>query len=382
MQRMHTSTNAASPRPNLLQRTLGAAMTAMALAFAAAPAAHAQTACDADINADGTVGAPDLAALLSAWGACSGCASDVNDDGLVNAADLSAMLGLWGGTCSPLPWATVLEFAPNPAVVANGSLRKAIASTGLPWRVRDNSSQIEMLLVPPGTFNMGCSASNQFACASDGRESPVHAVTLTNAFYIGRYEVTQAQWTARMGSNPSFHQRASAEVPAAQVPNRPVEQVSWNTIQGFLSATGLRLPTEAEWEYAYRADTTTAFHSMPGLPNGTNDDNQVGNIAWWGAYSDGNSAEQTRPVGGKAANALGLHDMAGNVWEWVNDRYSSTYYASSPSTNPPGPATGTPRVLRGGSWVCVTGDLRSSVRYGVSPGATYSFLGFRVARAP
>jgi formylglycine-generating enzyme required for sulfatase activity len=241
----------ASPLPGAAaaRRVLGLAAAVVALAFA--PAAHAQTACDADINADGTVGASDLAALLGAWGACSGCAADVNNDGLVDAADLSALLGLWGGTCSQLPWATVLEFAPDPAVVTNGSLRKAIAATGLPWRVRDNGTQIEMLLVPPGTFNMGCSTSTSFSCVTD--ENPVHAVTLTNAYYIGRYEVTQAQWTARMGSNPSFFQSASAQVPAAQVPNRPVESVSWNTIQGFLSATGLRLPTEAEWEYAYRA---------------------------------------------------------------------------------------------------------------------------------
>jgi len=234
-----------------------------------------------------------------------------------------------------------------------------------------------MLLVPPGTFNMGCSASNVYGCNS--AETPVHAVTLTNAFYIGRYEVTQAQWTARMGSNPSWFQSASAQVPAAQVPNRPVEQVSWNTIQGFLSATGLRLPTEAEWEYAYRAGTTTAFHSMPAFPNGTNDDTQVGNIAW----VTSNSASQTRPVGGKAANALGLHDMSGNVEEWVNDWYSATYYASSPPTNPPGPATGSDRVLRGGGWANISRDVRSSDRLGDgSPGNSSAGIGFRVARAP
>ena len=377
MHPIHPPANAASPRPNLLRRALGAAAAALALAFAAAPAAHAQTACDADINADGTVGAPDLAALLGAWGACSGCASDVNNDGFVNAADLSALLGLWGGTCQPVPWATVLDFAPDPAVVTNGSLRKAIAATGLPWRVRDNATQIEMLLVPSGTFNMGCSASTQSGCFSD--ENPVHAVTLTNAFYIGRYEVTQAQWTAKMGSNPSGFQSASLEVPAAQVPNRPIETVSWNTIQGFLSATGLRLPTEAEWEYAHRAGTTTAFHSMPRFPSGTNEDNQVGNIGWFTS----NSVSQTRPVGGKAANALGLHDMSGNVFEWVNDWYSSTYYASSPSTNPPGPTTGALRVLRGGSWSVGAGNLRSSYRDFVSaPGNSSDVIGFRVARAP
>ena len=376
MHPIHPPANAASPRPNLLQRALGAAVAAMALTFAAAHAAHAQTACDADLTSNGVVDGSDLKMMLAAWGPCPDCAADINSDGAVNAFDLTALLSFWGGTCQPLPWATVLEFAPDPAVVTNATLRNAISATGLPWRVRDNASQIEMLLVPPGTFNMGCSASNAYGCNSD--ENPVHAVTLTNAFYIGRYEVTQAQWTARMGSNPSFFQSASAEVPAAEVPNRPVENVSWNTVQGFLTATGLRLLTEAEWEYACRAGTTTAFHSMPGFPNGTNDDSQVGNIAWFGS----NSANQTRPVGGKAANALGLHDMSGNVWEWVSDWISSTYYASSPSTNPPGPATGTLRVLRGGSWTSVSGSLRSSNRNNDAPGYAFNIYGFRVARAP
>jgi formylglycine-generating enzyme required for sulfatase activity len=275
-----------------------------------------------------------------------------------------------------LSWATLIEALPDPAVVTNAALREAIIATGLPWRVRDNATQIEMLLVPPGTFDMGCAASNAYLCIS--HENPVHQVTLTNAFYIGRYEVTQAQWTARTGSNPSFFQSPSAEVPAAQVPNRPVETVSWDTIQGFLSATGLRLPTEAEWEYAYRAGTTTAFHSMPGFLNGTNDDAQVGNIAWFKS----NSRNQTRPVGGWAANALGLHDMSGNVEEWVNDWYSGTYYASSPSTNPPGPARGAHRVLRGGSWGVVSYSLRSSCRSDDTPGGAFYSVGFRVARNP
>ena len=351
-------------------------MAAVALAVAAVPAAHAQTACDADFDSNGVVDGSDLKVMLASWGACTGCEGDINGDGAVDAFDLSALLGIWGETCQPLPWATVLEFAPDPAVVTNSGLRNAITATGLPWRVRDNASNIEMLLVPPGTFNMGCSASALGEC--DSNELPVHAVTLTNAFYLGRYEVTQAQWTARMGSNPSFFQGASAQVPAAQVPSRPVEQVSWNSIQGFLSATGLRLPTEAEWEYAYRAGTTTAFHSMPGFPNGTNADGQVGNIAWFST----NSSNQTRPVGQKAANALGLHDMSGNVWERVNDWFSTTYYWSSPSTNPPGPATGSFRVIRGGSWSLGSDRARSSGRTGVAPIFTDSTVGFRVARAP
>jgi formylglycine-generating enzyme required for sulfatase activity len=273
-------------------------------------------------------------------------------------------------------WATLLEAEPDPAVVTNEALRSAIVATGYSWRVRDNASQIEMLLVPPGTFNMGCSASNQYACASDGRENPVHAVTLTNAFYLGRYEVTQTQWTAVIGSNPSWFQGSSSQVPAGQVPLRPVERVSWNMIQGFNTATGLRLPTEAEWEYAYRAGTTTAFHSFSGYPAGTNDDTLLGNIAW---FSPGASS-QTRPVGGKQANALGLHDMSGNVWELVNDWYSSTYYQSSPSTNPPGPVSGTFRVVRGGSWV--NNGVRSSVRGYAQPGGVDDSQGFRAARTP
>ena len=143
------------------------------------------------------------------------------------------------------------------------------------------------------------------------------------------------------------------------------------------------MPTEAEWEYACRAGTTTAFHGWPAQTAGTNNDTQVGNIAWYYEGSCSNGAMcQTRPVGGKAPNGFGLHDMSGNVWEWVNDWYSSGYYASSPSTNPPGPSSGWDRVLRGGSWDYGTNDLRSSRRGYVTPGSTYYGIGFRVARAP
>jgi formylglycine-generating enzyme required for sulfatase activity len=263
-------------------------------------------------------------------------------------------------------WATPVEAMPDPAVVTNSTLRAAITATGLAWRVRDTATQMEMLLVPAGTFTMGCTASNQDGCYND--EIPTHSVTLTQAFYLGRYEVTQGQWVARMGSNPSSFQGASYPDAA----NRPVENVSWDTIHGYLSMTGMRLPSEAEWEYACRAGTTTAFN------DGSSDDASVGNIAWYRS----NSSNQTHAVGGKAANALGLYDMSGNVYEWVNDLYLLTYYSVSPSTNPLGPVSGTKVVLRGGSWINDTDTVRSSCRGSVEPYIGISCNGFRVARAP
>jgi len=271
-------------------------------------------------------------------------------------------------------WATLIENTPDPSVVTDANLRAAITATGLAWRVRDTATQIEMMLIPPGTFDMGCSASQSWGCSS--LENPVHQVTLTNAFYLGRYEVTQAQWQARMGSNPSYFQSASAEVPLAQVPQRPVEQVSWDTIQGFLSQTGMRLPTEAEWEYAYRAGTTTAFHGYTGQLSGTNDNSLTGNIAWFNS----NSNSQTRPVGGKLGNGFGLHDMAGNVLEWVNDWFGG--YSAGAQTNPQGPSSGSTRVLRGGCWDLSSGYCRASVRSYSSPGGSIDVIGFRVARTP
>ena len=233
-----------------------------------------------------------------------------------------------------------------------------------------------MLLVPGGTFMMGCSASNSFPCISD--ESPTHQVTLTQAFYMGRYEVTQAQWVANMGSNPSFFQ--SPIWPGTN--SRPVEKVSLNMIAnpgGFNSATGLRLPTEAEWEYAYRAGTTTAFHSYAAQPTGFNTESLLENIAW---FND-NSGGVTHAVGGKAANTLGLHDMSGNVSEWCQDTYSSTYYDSSPATNPTGPTEGGYVIsVRGGGLWSFSTDCRASVRTFGARDSTQSLFGFRVARNP
>jgi formylglycine-generating enzyme required for sulfatase activity len=356
-------------------RSVRSVLAAVLFFLCGTTGASAQS-CDADINADGVVNGTDLGFLLAQWGPCGSpklCTADINDDGVVNGVDLGTLLAAWGACSARVPsWATLVESLPDPSVVTDATLREAITATGYAWRVRDSATQIEMVLIPPGTFDMGCSPSNQSECNSN--ENPVHSVTLTVPFYIGRYEVTQAQWTATMGSNPSGFQTPTAQVPADQVPNRPVERVSWDETQGFLNATGMRLPTEAEWEYAYRVGTTTAFHAMPGYPSGTNDESLLASIAWYG----GSSGSQTHPVGQKSGNGFGLHDMSGNVWEWVNDWFATNYYAVSPSVNPPGPSSGSARVLRGGSWNNGGAACRSSNR--ALPLSGNNFHGFRVAR--
>ena len=203
---------------------------------------------------------------------------------------------------------------------------------------------------------MGCSTGDA-ECSGD--ESPTHQVTLTNAFYMGKTEVTQAQWTAKMGSNPSAFSGFSDS------PSRPVEQVSWNMIQGFNTATGLRLLTEAEWEFACRAGTTTARYGV------------LNDIAWY----NGNAGSTTHAVATKLPNALGLYDTLGNVWEWCQDWYG--LYSTGSVTNPTGPTTGTPRMLRGGSWADVSRLCRGSQRVSDGyPNRTDSVIGFRVARNP
>ena len=252
-------------------------------------------------------------------------------------------------------WATLLEAVPDPAVVTDANLRAAIAATGLAWRIRDNGTNIEMLLIPPGIFMMGCSPGDA-ECSDD--ESPAHQVTLTNAFYMGKTEVTQAQWQAQMGYNPSYFQGQSDS------PSRPVEQVSWNMSRDFNTATGLRYPTEAEWEYACRAGTTAQRYGV------------LDDIAWY----NGNPNGATHAVATKLPNAFGLYDTIGNVWEWCQD-WNATYSSVS-VTNPTGPTTGTQRLFRGGSWFGLPVICRASQRNSVYPSLSGYTIGFRVARNP
>ena len=320
-----------------------------------------------DFGLNGAVDGKDLGFLLGLWGAQDAFA-DLSGDGEVGGADLAVLLANWGptafgGLCVPT-WATLVQFTPDPAVVTDPALRAAISATGLAWRVKDTATQIEFVLIPPGSFQMGCSqGSNQYGCYNF--EQPVHQVTLTQPFYMGRTEITQSQWQAVMGYNPSYWAGL----------NNPVEQVSWNTIQGFLAQTGMRLPTEAEWEYACRAGTTTPFY------NGSTDDNTLTNLAWFYYNTcSGGTGCGTRPVATKLPNAFGLYDTLGNVREWVNDWYAD--YAAGAQVDPSGPAAGSSRVFRGGSWASGSGYCRASVRNGPSPDGIDSTIGFRAARTP
>jgi len=323
--------------------------------------------CVGDLNADHAVTGSDLGTLLGQWGQPG--SGDLDGNGEVGGSDLGLLLGGWGVCPATVPnWATLVEAQPDPTVVTDPILRAAIVATGRAWRVRHTATQMEMLLVPPGVFPMGCiMGSSEYDC--EQVEQPVHTVTLTGAIYLARYEVTQQQWQTQMGSNPAHFQGFPNS------PDRPVEQVSWLVIQGFLDATGFQLPTEAEWEYACRAGTDTPFH------NGSTVDATVGDVAWYGACcGEGNCGAQTQPVGGKAANRFGFHDMLGNVHEWVSDWYGP--YAANAQSNPVGAADGTTRMMRGGSWLSDTDDVRSSHRCYYPPDWSLISVGFRVAKTP
>jgi formylglycine-generating enzyme required for sulfatase activity len=343
-----------------------------ALLAAASISDQSWSQCPGDLNGDQVVGGTDLGILLGQWGSSGGSTgADLDRNGIVGGADIGLILSLWGSCMSVPAWATVVEAQPNPTVVTNATLRAAIIATRHPWRVRDTATQIEMLLVPPGTYQRGCiMRSDRHDCTE--YELPVHQVTLVNSFYLGRYEMTQSQWMARTGENPSYFRPSNGYT---NTDNSPVEQVSWSSAKAVLAAMGMRLPTEAEWEFACRAGTQTPFHAAPGFPNGTTDDTQLGQIAW---FND-NSSQRTRNVGLKSANSLGFHDMIGNVGEWVQDGYAA--YSSAPQTNPFTPPNDFV-ISRGGSWVKSSVSDRSSSRMQVAPNALSNNIGIRVARSP
>ena len=217
---------------------------------------------------------------------------------------------------------------------------------------------MQFALIPVGKFEMGSDMGEE-------KERPVHTVRISKPFYLGIHEVTQGQWETVMGHNPSRFKGDTS---------RPVETVSWEEVQKFIEklnpmegGTKYRLPTEAEWEYAARAGSTTAYSFG-------DDSSQLGKYAWFGD----NAGNTTRPVGQLQPNAWGLYDMHGNVWEWVQDWYGG--YAAEPVTDPQGPTSGSDRVVRGGSWSHGAGDCRSADRSRSAPGDRYVNLGFRLLR--
>ena len=228
-----------------------------------------------------------------------------------------------------------------------------------PTQTTSQAPNIEMVFVQGGTFTMGCTAEQGSDCSD--QEKPAHQVTL-RSFNIGKYPVTQAQWEAVMGGNPS----------AVKGSNLPVTNVSWNDAQEFirklntLSTTQYRLPTEAEWEYAARGGNR---RSQDYKYSGSH---TVGNVAWYSANSGGIKA-----VGTKQPNELGIFDMSGNVLEWCSDWYGS--YTATDKTNPQGPSSGSFRVLRGGSWSYdFDVHCRVASRFNRVPAGRYDFVGFRL----
>jgi formylglycine-generating enzyme required for sulfatase activity len=205
--------------------------------------------------------------------------------------------------------------------------------------------------IPPGRFKMGCSARDN-ECASN--EKPAHSVTITKGFWLGQTPVTQAAYQRVIGTNPSRFRGGRL----------PVESVKWTQAKAYCEAVGGRLPTEAEWEYAARAGSDASRYG------------DLDAIAWY----NGNSEGKTHEVGLKQANRWGLHDLLGNVWEWVGDWYDEKYYELSPSADPTGPASGQSRVVRGGSWFSGSRNLRSSDRDRDSPDFRVDYIGFRCAR--
>ncbi len=329
--------------------------------------------CPGDVNGDNAVSGTDLSVVLSAWGSDGQGQfdADLNNDGTVNGNDLTLVLGSWG-TCITVPeWGTLIEAAPDPSVIYDPAIRQAIVESGFAWRVRDNATQMEMLLVPGGSFMMGCPTAS--GCYAD--EYPLHSVTISSSFYMGRFEVTQAQWIAQMNYNPSYFQ--APQFPGSM--DRPVDWVSWNNIQGFMNATGMMLPTEAQWEYAARAGTTTTYHGTAAQPEGSDDPAILPSIAWYNTVP-GDAFYGTQVGGGKLANGFGLHDMTGNVWEWVRDRYAADYYSYSPVIDPAGPSTGGYRPIRGGGCGYDADSCRISARGEGPTSFAHGMIGFRAIR--
>jgi len=303
--------------------------------------------------------------------------------------------------------------APFDAAQARQHQQAWARHLGVPVQ-QTNSLGMKLLFIPPGEFDMGA-APEEVAPPPEGRRKlppgkgssdharegkPRHRVKITKPFYLALYQVTQAEYEQVMGVNPSAFTEKQLDTPAFQPPllaleakyrpddrpkavgqdtrRHPVETVSWDDAQEFcrkLSAIPAervagrvyRLPTEAEWEYACRAGTTTRWSCG-------DDETGLGDVAWFANY-----AGLTHPVGQKQPNAWGLYDMHGNVNQWCADWFSEDYYQRSPPSDPSGPPAGNRRVLRGGDYGNNAFNCRSAFRLSNGPAFRYHNIGFRVA---
>jgi formylglycine-generating enzyme required for sulfatase activity len=262
-----------------------------------------------------------------------------------------------GGASVSHSWTSAGTYSVKAQVRCATHVDKSAVSAGVTVTITALTSLAhQMVLIPAGTLQMGNATGH-------ADEKPVHAVSLS-AFYIDKYEVTFNQYDA-------FCIATGRTLPSDSGWGRgirPVINVSWDDAKAYCDWKGKRLPTEAEWEYACQGGGTGNW--CFGSTEAT-----LANYAWYSI----NSGSMTHPVGEKTANAWGLHDMHGNVWEWCSDWYDGGYYALSPATNPQGPTSGTYRVLRVGSWSDIADDCRSARRYGYNPIYNSSNLGFRVA---
>ena len=227
----------------------------------------------------------------------------------------------------------------------------------------------EMIWIPPGKLMMGSPSSEKDRYEDEG---PQHEVTISKGFWMGKYEVTKRQWTAVMGTEPWKIKNYVSDDP-----DSPAVYVNWDDTQEFvkrlnaMDGVAYRLPTEAEWEYACRAGTRTAYSFG-------DSSSQLGDAAWWNGNADGVGEDYAHVVGRNQSNAWGLYDMHGNVWEWCEDWYGS--YTSASVTDPRGPSAGSLRVNRGGAWNRSARRNRSAHRYRYVPDDQNSYLGFRLAR--
>jgi len=259
----------------------------------------------------------------------------------------------------------------NPAVTSNEQI-------SINQRIKECEEKmildIEMVYVEGGTFEMGSNDGND-------DEKPAHKVTL-NSFYIGKYEVTQKQWQAIMGNNPSFFLGCD---------NCPIEEVSWDDVQEFIrklnQKTGkmTRLPTEAEWEYAARGGNNSQEYKFAGTSN-YNELHKYANFCdmncenSWKTVNQNDGYRNIAPVGEYLPNELGIYDMSGNVWEWCSDFYSLDYYSNSPRYNPENNTNAPGRVYRGGSWFLDLGQCQVVNRNYWLPNYRSNNLGFRLLR--